>query len=108
MPVPIDGFHVYAIESSSDAITWRIDGIAYATQRPGDWSTTGSSAPGSPFDQPFHLVLNLAVGGHLPEDRNRGGVAKSGFPKEMAVDWVRVWQCPHDADSKTRCAATGG
>lgn len=108
MPLPVDGFHVYAIEWSPAAITWSIDGVPYQTQTPGDWSTTGSTTSGAPFDQPFHLVLNLAVGGHLPEERNRGGVTTKGFPKVMAVDWVRVWQCTDDVDTKTRCAATRG
>jgi beta-glucanase (GH16 family) len=108
MPAPLDGFHVYGIDWSPAGITWRIDGVAYATQKPGDWSTSGSTDPGAPFDQRFYLVINLAVGGHLPEDHNRGGVTTAGFPKLMAVDWVRVWQCRDDADSKARCMATGG
>ncbi len=106
MPAPLDGFHVYAVEWSPEAIRWRLDGTEYASQHPGDWSTSGSKAAGAPFDQPFHLVLNLAVGGRLPEQRNRGGVTGKGFPRTMAVDWVRVWQCADDVASKTRCAAT--
>jgi hypothetical protein len=57
-----------------------------------EWSITGSTNPGAPFDRPFHLIQNLAIGGHLPEGRNGGGVRTGGFPKTMAVDWVRVWQ----------------
>lgn len=106
MPAPLDGFHVYAVEWSPIAIRWRIDGIEYAVQRPGDWSTSGSSDARAPFDQRFHLILNLAVGGHLPEQRNRRGVTTKDFPKTMAVDWVRVWQCADDVASRTRCAAT--
>lgn len=106
MPAPLDGFHVYALDWGPQAIRWSIDGVPYAVQRPRDWSTTGSADPGAPFDQPFHLVLNLAVGGHLPEEHNTGGVSTKDFPKEMAVDWVRVWQCGDDTDSKSRCAAT--
>jgi beta-glucanase (GH16 family) len=94
MPASDDGFHRYAIEWSPEAMIWRIDGVAYATQRPGDWSTSGSNHPDAPFDQPFHLILNLAVGGNLPEKRNSGGVTMAGFPKEMTIDWVRVWQHP--------------
>ena len=47
----------------------------------------GSSAAQWPFDQPFWLKLNLAVGGPY------GGDPSSGvFPKTMEVDWVRVYQ----------------
>jgi beta-glucanase (GH16 family) len=41
-----------------------------------------------PFDQPFYLLLNLAVGG------NFGGpkVDDSIFPQEFIIDYVRVYQ----------------
>jgi beta-glucanase (GH16 family) len=108
MPTPLDGFHVYALEWSPEAITWRIDGKAYQTQRPGDWSTSGSPDPAAPFDRQFYLILNVAVGGHLAEDNNRGGVSTKGFPKAMAVDWVRVWQCRGDPASTAPCATNRG
>ena len=59
-----------------------------------EWSTTGSKAKGAPFDQPFHLILNLAIGGKLAETRGLGGVRLDGYPKRMEIDWVRVWQQP--------------
>ena len=107
MPGALDGFHTYAVEWSPQGITWFIDGTPFQTQRPGDWSTTGSKAPGAPFDQRFHLVLNLAVGGRLPEERNKGGIKPTGFPKQMAVDWVHVWQCAGDPASTASCKASG-
>ncbi|MEO5640903.1 MAG: glycoside hydrolase family 16 protein [Sphingomicrobium sp.] len=93
---PIGGFHVYRIDWSPAQIRWSVDGKAYAERRVGDWSTPGSSDPHAPFDQPFHLILNLAIGGHLPEGRNQRGVSRGGFPRSMQVDWVRVWQRPTD------------
>lgn len=108
MPGALDGFHTYAVEWSPQAITWTIDGTPYQTQRPGDWSTSGSDEPGAPFDQRFHLVLNLAVGGHLAEERNKGGVNPQGFPKQMAIDWVHVWQCASDTASVAHCETNGG
>lgn len=41
---------------------------------------------------PFHLILNLAIGGKLPESRGVGGVRVDGYPKRLEIDWVRVWQ----------------
>lgn len=108
MPGARDGYHTYAVEWGPQEITWFIDGAAYETQHPGDWSTSGSAVLGAPFDQRFHLVLNLAVGGHLPEERNRGGVARNGFPKVFAIDWVHVWQCADDQASNASCKVTGG
>ncbi|MBC2662510.1 glycoside hydrolase family 16 protein [Novosphingobium flavum] len=88
----LDGFHTFAIEWAADRITWQIDGRTYSERSAGEWWSSGSNAPGAPFDQPFHLILNLAVGGRLAEGRNLGGVDPAGFPKRLEIDWVRVWQ----------------
>jgi beta-glucanase (GH16 family) len=96
------GFHTYAIEWFPDRIVWLVDGRPYAERKAGEWWSAGSKAPGAPFDQPFHLILNLAIGGKLPEGRGVGGVDPTGYPKRMEIDWVRVWQKPGpgDADGK--------
>jgi beta-glucanase (GH16 family) len=89
-----DGFHTYSLEWFPDRMVWKVDGRVYAERVTSEWSTTGSKAAGAPFDQPFHLILNLAIGGKLAESRGLGGVALDGYPKRMEVDWVRVWQKP--------------
>jgi beta-glucanase (GH16 family) len=89
-----DGFHTYTLEWLPDRMTWRVDGMLYAQRVATEWYTTGSKSPGAPFDQPFHLILNLAIGGKLAETRGLGGVAVDGYPKAMEIDWVRVWQKP--------------
>ena len=43
-----------------------------------------------PHDQPFHLVLNLAIGGAW--GRAGGGIDDSQFPQRMLIDYVRVYQ----------------
>lgn len=88
----VDGYHLYEIEWDKDGIVWRVDGTEYERRVPHEWHSLGSDKPGAPFDKPFHLILNLAIGGHLPEGRNSGGVDDNGFPKRMEVDYVRVWQ----------------
>lgn len=94
-PPVLDGeFHTYALEWHPDHMAWFVDGKPFAERRATEWSTTGSRTPGAPFDQPFHLILNLAIGGRLPEGRGVGGVSLDGYPKRMEVDWVRVWQRP--------------
>jgi beta-glucanase (GH16 family) len=81
-----DEFVTYAIDWQPDRIQWVIDGRVVRERRPEHWGApTGSH---SPYDQRFHLLLNLAVGGHFPgppSDSTR-------FPAAMEVDWVRVWQ----------------
>ncbi|BEV01911.1 glycoside hydrolase family 16 protein [Novosphingobium olei] len=90
-------FHTYEVEWDRDGMVWRVDGKDYARREPHEWHTLGSDKAGAPFDRPFHLILNLAIGGHLPEGRNKGGVDAAGYPRTMAVDWVRVWQKRGDA-----------
>jgi beta-glucanase (GH16 family) len=104
-PAVLDGgFHTYAIEWGPERITWQVDGKTYAVRTADEWSTTGSKARGAPFDQSFHLILNLAIGGKLAETRGLGGVQLDGYPKRMEIDWVRVWQAP---DAKGISAGTG-
>ena len=91
-PEVLEGFHTFAVEWQPGQIVWLVDGKVYAEQTADKWSTTGSKQPGAPFDRPFHLILNLAIGGKLPEGRGLGGVRLDGYPKQFEVDWVRVWQ----------------
>lgn len=97
MPASADGFHVYAVEWTPEAITWFVDGHQYAQAKPADWKRDDlkpEEAGAAPFDQPFHLILNLAFGGRWPEGANAKGVDESALPATMAVDWVRVSQRP--------------
>jgi beta-glucanase (GH16 family) len=82
-----DDFHTFAIEWEKGEIRWYVDGELYQTQT--KWSSTGGAFP-APFDQPFHLILNVAVGGAWPGPPDAGTV----FPQRMTVDWVRVYQRP--------------
>lgn len=82
-----DDFHVFAIEWEKGEIRWYVDGQLYQTQT--KWSSEGGAYP-APFNQPFHLVLNLAVGGGWPGPPDE----KTVFPQRMTVDWVRVYQRP--------------
>ena len=86
------GFHTYSLEWHAGEMIWRVDGQEFARRQAHEWWTNGSSKPGAPFDQPFYLILNLAIGGKLAEGRGLGGVATDDFPKRMEIDWVRVWQ----------------
>jgi beta-glucanase (GH16 family) len=99
-PAVLDGkFHTYALEWHPGRIVWQFDGQTFAERTASEWSTSGSSRRGAPFDQSFYLVLNLAIGGKLAESRGIGGVHLDGFPKTLEVDWVRVWQRPPGADN---------
>ena len=96
---PADGFYTYAIEWQQGEIRWYVDDVLYATQRSSDWFTAASEtmpdiSEHAPFDQRFHLLLNLAVGGNWAGNVNATGVDASVFPQSMLIDFVRVYQRP--------------
>lgn len=80
-----DDFHVFAVEWERDAFRWYVDGQLVSTQT--KWRSEGGPFP-APFDQPFHLLLNLSVGGNWPGPPD----ATTVFPARMLVDYVRVYQ----------------
>lgn len=80
---PYDRFHVYAIEWTKEKIDFLMDGVVYNHIRNEHKSTREW-----PFDQPFYLILNLAIGGNWG---GKYGVDDSIFPATMEVDWVRVY-----------------
>ncbi len=80
-----DDFHLFTTEWEKGEVRWYVDGKLYQTQT--QWSTKNAPFP-APFDQPFHLLLNLAVGGGLPGPPD----ATTVFPQRMLVDYCRVYQ----------------
>jgi hypothetical protein len=44
-----------------------------------------------PFDAPFHLILNHAMGGSRAAAR---GMDDAALPQRMEIDYVRAWQTP--------------
>lgn len=101
LPQTSDGFHVYAVEWKEGEISWFVDGEKYSTLTSNSWrsaSKLGRKNKNAPFDHPFYLIINLAIGGHLAEQNNDGGIDTKGYPKEMLVDWVRVYE---RADAET-------
>ena len=91
-PAMLSGFHTFTVEWEPAQITWLVDGRIYAQRHASEWFSGGSAVPGAPFDQPFHLIINLAIGGKLAERRGTGGVQNRDFPKRFEIDWVRVWR----------------
>lgn len=86
-----DNYHTYAVDWEPGKITWYIDGIKYHEES--DWFSAkenqGTVAYPAPFDQPFYMILNLAVGGSwvgYPDD------ATTYDDQEYAIDYVKVYQ----------------
>jgi len=79
------GFHEYGLDWNEDHMDFLVDGKSfYRITR-----DASEDFRGWPFDQPFHLILNLAVGGDWG---GRKGVDPDIWPSRMLVDWVRVYQ----------------
>lgn len=82
-PFPLTGeFHTYWVERTPGRIVTGIDGVTLFTATPADLPAGARWV----FDQPFHLLLNLAVGGEWPGPPD----ASTPNPSTMLVDWVRV------------------
>ncbi|MBN1826999.1 MAG: glycoside hydrolase family 16 protein [Candidatus Eisenbacteria bacterium] len=78
-----EDFHVFAVDWDEDGITWSVDGDDYQTIRPGDLPAGTRWV----FNDPFFIILNVAVGGNYVGPPN----ASTVFPQTMLVDWVRVY-----------------
>ena len=80
----VTNFHTYTIDWTTNAILFYVDGHLYETQT--NWTSSFGSYP-FPFNQPFFLIMNLAVGGSWPGSPSTNTV----FPSEMLVDYVRIY-----------------
>lgn len=96
-----DEFHTYAIEWEAGTIRWYVDGVHFQTQISKNWFTNASTATDAPFDEKFHLLLNLAVGGNWPGNPDGTTV----FPQELVVEYVKVFKCDADAVTGKGCAS---
>jgi len=81
-----DDFHTYGIEWDEKSIKFIFDGKLYFETYKGQDGRVATNE-GWPFDKPYFLILNVAVGG------NWGGeIDDNIFPNEMIVDYVRVYK----------------
>ena len=84
-------YHTYAIEWNPGVIRWYVDGVQYFETS--DWFSAldgEERAYPAPFNQPFHVILNVAVGGDWPGDPDPDLV----FDEKtcMYVDYVRMYR----------------
>ncbi len=132
---PADDFHTYAIEWQEGEIRWYVDDYLYQTQRKSTVRYNSKGEPvglshrgwfaeyydqatgeltthwdNAPFDQPFYLILNLAVGGNWPENVNNFGIDPEAFSQgqHFEIDYVRVYQCQQNPDTGKGCETVRG
>jgi beta-glucanase (GH16 family) len=88
-------YHTFAVEWEYGVIRWYVDDVHFQTQT--SWYSTAGAWP-APFNQRFHIILNVAVGGQWPGYPD----ATTVFPQRMEVDYVRVYERdPSVVDSNT-------
>lgn len=101
---PSSEWRTYSVEWAEGVFQWFVDDEIFMRIESDDWFTGSPRAnkrPHAPFDQPFYLMLNLAAGGNLAEQKNGGGFDPGAFPSELVIDWVKVEQCPGDATGRS-------
>lgn len=81
---PYSGFHTYTVEWTPQEMRFLLDGkefhrIENKYAKVTEW----------PFDQPFYLILNLAIGGNWG---GKKGIDDSIFPATIEIDYVRYYQ----------------
>lgn len=85
-------FHEYACEWEPGEIRFYVDGTCFYTEHDwfSKWPDEEKKPYPAPFDQPFYIILNLAVGGNwvgYPDE-----TTEFGENAQMVVDYVRVYQ----------------
>ena len=88
LDTPISEWHIYGLDWRPDSITWYVDGEVAFRVTSSQWWTSASDGESAPFDKPFYLILNLAVGGNYD-----GGIRPTDDfeSASMLVDYVRVY-----------------
>ncbi len=79
-----DAFHVYILDWSENEIKIFIDEELFFT-----YTNEKKTYREWPFDQRFHLLMNIAVGGDWG---GKMGIDDTVFPQAMEIDYVRVYQ----------------
>ena len=96
-----DGFHTFTCDWEPGKITWYVDGKKYHEES--NWHSTtegqGTLTYPAPFDQPFYIILNLAVGGSWVGNPNETTNFKNN---PFVVDYVRVYQKDSYDENVTR------
>lgn len=86
VPDAEQAFHVYAVEWTPERIDFFVDETRYHS-----FANEQAGPERWPFDQPFHLIINVAVGGNWG---GMHGVDDAIWPQQMVIDYVRVFQRP--------------
>ena len=83
---PSENYHVYSVNWTKDHLEFFVDHQSFYT-----FNLAETDAENNPFNQPFYLILNLALGGTWP-----GEIDEAIFPQKFLIDYVRVYKRAED------------
>ena len=89
VPTSRSEFNIYAVEWTPEEIRTFVNDRHYFTFKNERLTNPNADYKEWPFDKPFHLLLNLAVGGTWGGEK---GVDESVWPQRMEIDYVRIYQ----------------
>ena len=90
MATSTEEWHTYGLDWQPDRMTWYVDGVAVYSVTSDVWySEAAPDNDRAPFDQPFYILFDLAVGGRYDNYVNPPADFTSA---SMYVDYVRVYQ----------------
>lgn len=84
VPGATSEFNRYSLEWTPEALKAFVNDSLYF-----EYKNEGLGDSKWPYDKPFYLIMNVAVGGHWGSVK---GIDENAFPQTMEVDYVRVWQ----------------
>lgn len=89
-----DKYHLYSLNWTEKKVEILFDNeVVFTYEKP-----ENATLDQWPFDQPYYLILNIAVGGGWG---GQWGVDEEIFPKQMEVEYIRYYQkLKNDDDSK--------
>jgi beta-glucanase (GH16 family) len=79
----LDGFQVFSIEWDEKQISFYINNRQMATFK----KSKNATVEDWPYNQPFYLIINLAIGGHWG-----GDIDDKIFPVELNIKSVKVYE----------------
>ncbi|AGE55169.1 (1-3)-beta-glucanase [Paramecium bursaria Chlorella virus MA1E] len=86
-------YHTYSVSWSLSEITFSINGDIVVSMKPRSaenpdgWYSENSNNPSAPFDAPFYIIFNFAIGGPWPKDPDD----TTEFPNGIHADYIRVF-----------------
>jgi beta-glucanase (GH16 family) len=88
-------FHTYVTEWNTNSFHCSIDSNTVLYSSGGTitgWTSSTGPFP-APFNHPFYIIMNLAVGGNFVGNPGTTTInAATTFPGDMQVDYIRVYQ----------------